>query len=263
MNRRVRLGVFLFAGLGLAALLVVAFADARSFGTPFHPYGDLAVHAALFERATANTVASITFDQRGLDTLGEEFILFAAVAGTAVLLRREPDERSDDAGSDDRSEGASPVGVTPDVVRLSGHLLLPPVVVVGIYVVAHGHLTPGGGFQGGIILATGLHLLYLAGDYPALRRLRPTRVFEVGEAAGAAGYVLLGLAGLAATGAFLYNLLPYGQLGDLASAGIVPLLNVAVGVEVGAGVVLLLAEFLEQTLVLRESGGQDSDGGDR
>ncbi|PZS40507.1 MAG: sodium:proton antiporter [Pseudonocardiales bacterium] len=254
MSRRGRLAVFSVAGLGLAVLLVAAFLDARPFGTAFHPLGDASVRASLLERATANTVASITFDQRGLDTMGEEFILFAAVLGAAVLLRRDREER-EAAAPDERREGRGQVGHMPEVIRLAGYLVLPFVVVVGIYVVAHGHLTPGGGFQGGVILATGLHLVYLAGDYPALRWLQTNRIFEVSEAAGAAGYVLLGLAGLAATGAFLYNVMPYGQLGQLASAGTVPLLNAAVGIEVGSGVVLLLAEFLEQTLVLREPGG--------
>lgn len=253
MSRRSRLAMFLVAGSGLAVLLITAFLDARPFGSAFHPLGDASVQASLLERDTANTVASVTFDQRGLDTMGEEFILFAAVLGAAVLLRRDHEELA--AAPGERSEGRGQLGHMPEVIRLAGYLVLPFVVVVGIYVVAHGHLTPGGGFQGGVILATGLHLLYLAGDYPALRRLQTNRIFEVSEAAGAAGYVLLGLAGLAATGAFLYNVMPYGQLGQLASAGIVPLLNAAVGIEVGSGVVLLLAEFLEQTLVLRESGG--------
>jgi multicomponent Na+:H+ antiporter subunit B len=265
VTRRARLVVFVVAGSGMAVLLVWAFAGAPSFGTPTHPYGDLAVRAALDQRATANTVASVTFDQRGLDTMGEEFILFAAVLGASILLRREPDElaHSGGSGGDEGPRDRAGSGPTLEVVRVFGYVVLPFVVVVGIYVIAHGHLSPGGGFQGGIVLATGLHLLYIAGDYAALRRLRPERVFEVSEAAAAAAYVLLGLAGLAATGAFLVNFLPYGTLGQLASAGTVPLLNVAVGVEVGSGMVLLLAEFLEQTLVLRERSGQPDTGGQR
>lgn len=250
MSRRARLALFGVAGLGMAVLLGWAFVDSRPFGTASHPYGDLAVQAALRQRATANAVASVTFDQRGLDTMGEEFIFFAAVLGAAILLRREPDEFAE-TGGEEGVQGRGRLGSVPEVIRMLGYLGL-PFVVVGIYVVAHGHLSPGGGFQGGVVLATGLHLLYLAGDYPALRRLRPERVFEVSEAAAAAGYVVLGLVGLAATGMFLVNLLPYGELGKLASAGTVPLLNAAVGVEVASGVVLLLAEFLEQTLVLRE-----------
>lgn len=259
MSRRTRLALFGVAGLGMAVLLGWAFVDSRPFGTALHPYGDLAVQAALRQRATANAVASVTFDQRGLDTMGEEFIFFAAVLGAAILLRREPDEFAETSG-EEGVQGRVRPGPAPEVIRMLGYLVLPFVIVVGIYVIAHGHLSPGGGFQGGVVLATGLHLLYLAGDYPALQRLRPERVFEVSEAAAAAGYVVIGLVGLAATGMFLVNLLPYGELGKLASAGTVPLLNAAVGVEVASGVVLLLAEFLEQTLVLREPSSKPRTG---
>jgi multicomponent Na+:H+ antiporter subunit B len=249
--------VFVVAALGMATLLMWAFADAPRFGVGQHPYGDLAVHTALAERSTANAIASVTFDQRGMDTMGEEFILFAAVLGACVLLRRDPDEYADPGAEEAASDRPSP-GPSPEMVRLGGYLVLPFVVVAGIYVIAHGHLTPGGGFQGGIVLATALHLLYIAGDYPALRRLRRRRLFEISEASAAAAYVILGLVGLAATGAFLSNLLPYGSLGQLGSAGTVPLLNVVVGLEVGSAMVLLLAEFLEQTLVLRPSPGASS-----
>src|SRR5947209_104701 len=138
--------------------------------------------------------------------MGEEFILFAAVLGASILLRREPDELAHSGGSggsggDEGPRDRAGSGPTLEVVRVFGYVVLPFVVVVGIYVIAHGHLSPGGGFQGGIVLATGLHLLYIAGDYAALRRLCPERVFEVSEAAAAAAYVLLGLAGLAVTGA--------------------------------------------------------------
>lgn len=138
-----------------------------------------------------------------------------------------------------------------DSVRLFGYLMLPATMLVGGYVVAHGHLSPGGGFQGGVVLAIGMHLLYLAGDYPALQRLRPKQTFEVVESVGAGGYALVGLLMLVVGGYYLVNALPYGSLGMLASAGTVPVLNVAVGLSVGSGLVLLLREFFEQALTIR------------
>jgi multicomponent Na+:H+ antiporter subunit B len=70
------------------------------------------------------------------------------------------------------------------------------------------------------------------------------------EALGAGGYVVVGLFGLVASGAFLANALPFGVAGTLLSAGTIPVINLAVGLEVAAGFTLLLSEFLEQTLVL-------------
>ncbi|MGI8869332.1 MAG: MnhB domain-containing protein [Mycobacteriales bacterium] len=247
MSRRARLLLFAASGAGLVTLIVTAYLGLPAFGRISHPYGARAISAAVVDKGTANVVASVTFDQRGFDTLGEEFILFTSVLGALLLLRPSAEETK-------RARNA-PQGRVLDSTRLVAHLLLPLTLLIGVYVVAHGNVTPGGGFQGGVILATALHLLYLGGDYATLRRFTPRAVFDVVESVGAAGYLVLGLAGLIAGGAFLDNVLPRGTFGQLTSAGTVPLLNVAVGMEVFAGIVLLLARFFEQDLELR--------GGDR
>ena len=61
---------------------------------------------------------------------------------------------------------------------------------------AHGHQTPGGGFQGGVILATALLLIYLSADYMTMRAVGPDGLIELAEALGAAGFALIGLGGL-------------------------------------------------------------------
>jgi multicomponent Na+:H+ antiporter subunit B len=130
-----------------------------------------------------------------------------------------------------------------------GLALVGPLVVLGIYIVAHGHITPGGGFQGGVILAAALILVSLAGRYPVMRRVRPIPLVELADAGGAAGYVLVGLGGLIAGSGFLYNFLPLGEPGTLLSAGIIPLLNISVGLEVAGAFVLLISEFLDQQFI--------------
>ncbi|WP_439680562.1 MnhB domain-containing protein [Embleya sp. MST-111070] len=244
MSARGRLILLLSAGgVGLVGL-VMAVLRLPDFGRAAHPYGDAAVAGAL-RRHTANVVSSVNFDQRAFDTLGEEMILFAAASAAVVLLRRAPDERT---------VAPHPARVLP-VVRRFGLLLLPPVLMVGVYVVAHGNTTPGGGFQGGVVLATGLHLLYLAADYRALERLRPLAVFEVGEATGAAAFAILGTVGVWTGAGFLANEVPLGRFGALASGGTVPLLNAAVGVEVGCALVVVLGRFLDQALRVRPADG--------
>jgi multicomponent Na+:H+ antiporter subunit B len=231
--------VFVLGGAFLAWLVVSGLTRMPEFGGSHHPYRDAAVRAAL-ARNTPNVVSAVNFDQRGLDTLGEEAILLASVLGAATLLRtsHRPDEpvTPRDAGR------------MLQATRLSGYVLLPVTVVIGADVIVHGHLTPGGGFQGGVVMATGLHLLYVAGSYPALRRLRPLNWYEFGEAAGMGAVVLLGIAGLASGAGFLANVLPLGPWNQLLSAGTVPLFSVAVGIAVGCGVVVLLAQFLDQYL---------------
>jgi multicomponent Na+:H+ antiporter subunit B len=205
---------------------------------------------AVGERKATNVVAAVTFDYRGVDTMGEEYILFAAVVGVIVLRaqREETEQPPDEDAADRRAPGTS------NAVRVLGLALVGPVVLFGIYVVAHGHLSPGGGFQGGVVLATGALLVYLSGEYVTLRKVRPVALIDLAEGSGAAGYVAIGFLGLAAGAAFLENVLPLGQPGALLSAGTMPLINLAVGLEVAGGFVLLLSEFLEQTLVLRRPG---------
>ena len=84
-------------------------------------------------------------------------------------------------------------------------LVLPVALLIGLYVIAHGQLSPGGGFQGGVVAATSLHLLYLAADYRALERVRPVGLYEIGDAIADPAYVVTGLRGLLGGTAFLAN----------------------------------------------------------
>ena len=237
--------LFAVGAAGAAVLLLLALGDLPRLGDVPHPYADRAVPAAL-ARHTANVISSVNFDQRAFDTLGEEFVLFGAAVAALLLLRRLRDEDEQKASHD-----YGPRDVW-SAVNLAGFALLAPTLMVGCYVVAHGAVSPGGGFQGGAVLATGLHLAYLAGDYAVLRRLRPLAVFDVAEAVGAAGFVLLGLSALFVGDPFLTNWLPTGMLGALTSAGMVELFNVAVGMEVASALILLVAKFLDQALLVRE-----------
>jgi multicomponent Na+:H+ antiporter subunit B len=237
MTRKVRTVLFLAAAAVFAVAFTLSCTQLPRFGTADHPYGTRAVQAAVQHR-TANAISAVNFDQRALDTLGEESILFGAVLGSVALLRRARDE--------DRAQ-PQPGRVLPSTLLL-GAGLLPVTVLVGAYVVAHGQLSPGGGFQGGVVLATGLHLAYVAADYRVLRRVRPLAVFSALDAVGAGAFTALGLAGLIACGAYLQNVLPLGTFNQLSSAGLVPLVNAAVGIEVASGVIVLLAQFLDQAV---------------
>jgi multicomponent Na+:H+ antiporter subunit B len=232
--------VLAIGGVGVAILFSLSFLKLPAFGQSSHPYRDLAV-AASVEHATANVVSAINFDQRGLDTLGEETILLASVVGAATLLRPSKEELE---------HRSRPTGRPLEASLLMGYLLLPVTLVIGVDVVAHGHLTPGGGFQGGVVLGTGIHLLYITGTYQALERVRPLNILEYGEALGTAAFVGIGIAGTIVSSAFLANMIPPGQFAQLQSAGTVPLLSGAVGLEVASGIIVLLAKFLQQAITI-------------
>ena len=124
-----------------------------------------------------------------------------------------------------------------------------PVIVFCAYIVVHGHLTPGGGFSGGVIGSGALLLAYTAGQSVRLKRVGSIVLLEATEALGAGGFALIAVGGLIGVGATLQNFLPLGTSGMLLSAGTIPMGNVAVGIEVVGAVALIVAEFLEQTLL--------------
>jgi multicomponent Na+:H+ antiporter subunit B len=241
---RVVLGVGSLAALG--ALLVWAVGGLPDFGHPRGPYATLAPQIMLNERHVANAVTGVNFDLRGFDTLGEELILFVAALGAAVLLRAQRSERTAErAVAAEERRGPD----TADAVRALGAVLVGPVLLLGVYIVVHGALTPGGGFQGGVLLAGALLLVYAAGQVAAVQRVRPVALVEVADALGAASYALIALAGLVFGVAVMDNVLPIGTTGSLLSGGTVPVLSVAVGVEVTAGVTLILSELVAQMML--------------
>lgn len=240
MTRRARLVLLALSLVGLGICLGLAFVGLPAFGGSYHPYRDAVLPAAV-SHATPNVVSGVNFDQRGLDTLVEETILLGSVIGAAALLRPSADERE---------HGPSLTGTVLTPTKLLGYVLFPITLLVGFDVVTHAALTPGCGFQGGIVLGTGIHLLYVSGSYGALDRLRPVTAFEHGEAFGAASFAALGVAGVVTSGAFLANMIPTGTFGSLLSAGTVPVLSGVVGIEVTSAVVVLVAKFLDQAILL-------------
>jgi multicomponent Na+:H+ antiporter subunit B len=257
VSDRTRVGLFAVAAGGLLALLLWGFSGLPDFGDYRGPYGDILNRVAVPERSTTDVVTAVNFDYRAFDTLGEEFILFAAVVGVASLLRTLRGERERSPDDDAAGRRAPPTSL---VVRLAGLALVAPTVLIGIYIVAHGHQTPGGGFQGGVILATALLLTYLSADYMTMRRVGPTPLIEAGEGSGGAAFVGIALAGLVGAGVFFENVLPKGTPGELPSAGTIPLSNVAVGLAVTGGFAFMLSEFLQQTLVRRRRRGRRGGG---
>ena len=133
MTGRVRLVVAAAAAILIGVFVVVACMQLPDFGGTVHPYSTAAIAAAV-QQQTANVVSSVNFDLRGLDTLIEESILLGSVLGVSVLLRPAADEEERRVPSGGRILASS---------RLAGYIALPVTIVIGIQIVAHGHLTPG------------------------------------------------------------------------------------------------------------------------
>lgn len=226
MNLREISGLIFIIGLGLligAVLKTLAY-DNILFGA----VGANILDIAPTEVGTANIVSSVLLAYRGLDTLGELTILFvAATAAGMVLGQRRPDAPFEaDAGF---------------ILRSAADLVFPFLIILGIYIILHGHLTPGGGFQGGAILAAAFFIPILASPASSLNH----RVSSSVEGLAGSAFIIIGLLALFDKGYFLAPLLGTGEVGQLFSAGSLPLLYLAVGLKVGAELAGLLARLAE------------------
>ena len=220
-----------------------------SLGLPVSVSGPAAhfLEASGRETGAANVVAAILFDYRGFDTLGEATVIFATVCGIALLFSKSKMHRS--------QRGLS------FIARRGMALIVPFILLYGSSIVAFGHLTPGGGFQGGAIFATVtiLFCIVFGSDFETAR-VSP-RVKEFMESGGALLFVLLGLAGLLTGAGFLANRaagFPTGSAGRFLSGGTIPILNVAVALKVGAGLSTIfysMIKVLEAEEPRRGKGG--------
>lgn len=141
------------------------------------------------------------------------------------------------------------------IVRTVANQLILFILIFGLYVIAHGHITPGGGFQGGAVIVSGVLILLVAFSSQELKKSLRERVLSIMESTGALIFSILAFAGIGTV--FFYNFLVgtpiFGRIpatgpgpGDIWTGGVIPLMNFAVGLKVVAGlsaVVLAMALF--------------------
>jgi multicomponent Na+:H+ antiporter subunit B len=240
MTDRLRTRLFFVFGPIFLGLYCYAALNLPPWGYYRGPYGDVIAHLAVYERHATDTVNAINYDYRGFDTLGEEFILFTAALGVMMLLRRQPTVLTQAAG---KVEEEFRLSVTVRAVVFPALLIT---TVFGFYIGLHGQLTPGGGFQAGVILATAPLLVYICEDPKAFDRITSHAAVEVVEAAGAASYALIGVTPLLLGLPLLTNILPLGTTGDVFSSGNIALISACVGVEVTAAFLLVIFTYLQE-----------------
>ena len=180
------------------------------------------------ETGSANMVTSIVVNYRSFDTLGEVTVLFVSAMGVSLIV-----------GTSDKLIERNDSGF---ILKVGARVLTPILLIVGIYVITHGHLTPGGGFQGGSMIASSVLLLIISDkDF-----MPSTTKFKVLEGLSGSAYILIGLAGIALSGFFLKNFTSTGTVGELFSAGLIPVIYLFIGLKVGSELTGILADFLKK-----------------
>lgn len=179
---------------------------------------------------TANSVTSVVTYFRGLDTLGEITILFLAIFGVVLGLEKN-------------KSFSNILAANSFLLQTGAKVIAPIIILFGLYIITQGHLSPGGGFQGGVIIASGFLLNFLAfGDNYSLNH----KLLTLFESLSGSGIIILGIVSFITVGLFLGNFLPLGELGELLSGGIIPILYIFVGLKVASEIIVLIEYFLNK-----------------
>jgi multicomponent Na+:H+ antiporter subunit B len=227
-------------GLIILAVIAVGFILTFSqipFGKDKIDVANYYISKGIEQTGAVNIVTSVVLNYRGFDTLGEITVLFIAALGLGAVLFVERKVQKNASNSEDESKRASLI------LRTGSNLLFPLILLFGAYIFVHGHLTPGGGFQGGAVIASGFLLMYLAFPKQSINK----KSSSVVESLSGLVFVGIGLLGLVFSGYFLTNFLPKGIPNTLFSAGIIPIIYIAVGLKVGFELTGIIDNLLERS----------------
>ncbi len=138
------------------------------------------------------------------------------------------------------------IGRRTDMLDVVSRKLAPFVMLFGFYLITFGHATPGGGFQGGVVIASGVIMLALGRGSKTTERRFPVEPVHLAEAIALSGLLVVGAIGLLLSGNFLGNFLSIGTVGETGPIAFIFMLNVLFGVKVGAGVSVICLKLFEE-----------------
>ncbi|MCD6407244.1 MnhB domain-containing protein [Candidatus Aerophobetes bacterium] len=133
-----------------------------------------------------------------------------------------------------------------EIVDMISRKLSPYILLFALYLISYGHLSPGGGFQGGVVLASGVILLCLARGEGFVKRKLPPKALSLVETGMFFIFILMGLAGLLIGGYFLENFFLPGKIEKVPTESFIFFLNLVIGLKVGAGITLICFYILKQ-----------------
>ena len=224
--------------LGIITLLVSTAAELPPYGSPDNPanneVAERYIESGLQETGAVNIVAGMILDYRAFDTLGESNVLFIAAVTVLILLRvtSRPDGKPTtsqlEAECDDRMFEPK----NDMILQHQANFLVPMILLFGIYVIMNGHISPGGGFSGGAIMGAGLILYLNAFGYQKTERFFTFKTFSIVSVVALSFYAVSKAYSFFTGANHLDSIITTGTPGMLFSAGLIPYLNIAVGMVV-------------------------------
>jgi len=180
------------------AFLLSALPDFPNWGNPQSPVNATVapyyINNSVPDTHVPNLVTSVLADYRGFDTLLETVVVFIACIGIYSILRKESAKTSVDEPSDEIAVTTQYDPSESLIVRQASRFMVPFMQLFALYVIAHGHYSPGGGFQGGVILGASLILLAVSFDLKFLLGRWQEKPLMLLVAGGVALYAAVGLA---------------------------------------------------------------------
>ncbi len=230
------------SGFTLSALLVLTILNILIQNIPQNIQTAGNILLKLNEKeGVANAVTTVVVYFRGFDTLGEIAVLFIASLGVGLMLNVKSTPSSLEAHLKYKADQKEESNF---MLQTASKYLFPIILLFGVYIMVYGHLSPGGGFQGGVVIASGVLLLLISHREFEV----PHGVIVTLETFAGVSYVFIGLIGLMVLDTFLGNFIPHdiSQLGMLMSGGIIPIIYIIVGIKVGSEM-----SYIAQNLIQR------------
>ena len=210
-----------------AALMLMTVATLPRYGSADAPtVNEVAqryVEQGTEETGAVNTVAGMILDYRAFDTLGESFVLFTAMCAVTMLMNAPGRRRVRKLDYEVLDYYQDPI------IRTVCKFVIPIILVFGVYILLNGHLSPGGGFSGGAIMASALIIYGLVWGGERASKAIPAKVLKI-IVLCALGFYACSKTYSFFTGAnHLHSIISPGVPGRILSAGLILPLNVAVG----------------------------------
>ena len=225
--------------LGIIWLLLETVSYLPPFGNPNNPaHNEVSqryIEQGMTETGAVNIVAGMILDYRAFDTLGESNVLFIAACAVLILMKLPGREDGDVYTTAMLESEANDRLYEPKhdlILQYAATLLVPLVLLFGVYVIMNGHISPGGGFSGGAIMGAGLILYLNAFGYQKTERFFTYKTFRVVSLCALSFYACSKAYSFFTGANHLPSVITPGTPGMLFSAGLIPYLNIAVGLVV-------------------------------
>ena len=223
--------------LVMIGLLLYTVTELPSFGSPDHPINNEVsaryIEKGLQETGAVNIVTGMILDYRAFDTLGESSVLFTAAMVVLFLLRADKDShRYSQLAKTMREIPHSDTYYEPKndvILQKTATVLVPIVLLLGVYVVLNGHLSPGGGFSGGAIMGAALIMYVIAFGFAKARRIFTYKTYQLVVLVALLTYALSKCYSFYTGANHIESIIPLGTPGAILSSGLILVLNICVG----------------------------------